>query len=182
MSGQIATMGAMAAANLLTGAVVPNAGTNPPAWEPGMVWYNTSLGQWETNTTPNSLGNSTGWSTGVTPGQRWLALLTADPVANSAVYLSDTGFQECTTTGYSRQPVTFNMTPDEYPSICSNAGVIQFNFSSTALLPIQWVAMVTVGTGTAGIFLMSWVLAAPVVPDISQSVQIGVGQLVVQAQ
>lgn len=183
MSGQVATFAATGALNQLTGAVTVAASAtgSPPTWVPGLYWYNTTtaaLNQW----------NSSAWTTtGITTSaaSRWLALLTQDPVANGVVNLSDAGFVELTTSGYARQPVTFTQLTgaSTYPGTTSNTAAITFGpMSASMALAVQWVALVTVVSGTTGYLLASWAAAAPIQVSISQNIQIGAGALVLQDQ
>ena len=179
---QLAQIGDQSLVNHLSGVAAPVAsvGSSPPTWFPGLYWYNTTASAFEG-------WNGTAWSTGAF-GLRYLALLTADPVLGGAVNISDTGFVELTTTGYLRQSVAFNQASSSYPSQASNTSLITFGpMSISMVVPIQWVALVTTGptgepSNEAGFFLASWQLVAPVQVDASQSIQIGIGQLVIQGQ
>jgi hypothetical protein len=183
MPGQIGTYASIGALNQATGAVTVAASVvgSPPTWVPGLYWYNTTtpaLEQW----------NGSAWTTtGITTSSasRYLALLTQDPVANGVVNLSDSGFVELTTSGYARQAVSFTQLTSSatYPASTSNTGAITFGpMSATMTLAVQWVALVSVVSGTTGLFLASWASVAPITVDISQSIQIGAGSLVLQTQ
>lgn len=175
MTSQISQFGAMGSVNQLSGFATVLTGTSTPTWIPGTYWANGSgitLEQW----------NGSAWITSPAPGTRYLALLVADPVANGAITLSDITNIECLTAGYSRQQVTFSAATTGYPSQCSNTGVITYTMSSTMLVPIQWIALVTAATGTTGYYLASWALPQSITVNASQSIQIGIGQLIIQDQ
>jgi len=173
---QLAQYGDMGLVNDLAGINLPIIqGTTPSApASPNIYWVNTgsgnALNQW----------NGSAWVTSPAPGTRYLALLTADPVLNGAVYISDAGFVECTTAGYARQTVTFSSATSAYPSASANTNLITYTMSSTMLAPVQWVAMVTSASGTLGWFLASWNLAAGIQVNATQTIQIGIGQLQLQ--
>src|ERR1700691_4567224 len=185
MSGQVATFAATGALNQLTGAVTvaASASGSPPTWVPGLYWYNTTtpaLEQWN-----GSAWTATGIGLYPTAATRYLALLTQDPGANGVVNLSDAGFVECATSGYARQSCAFPVLTGSatYPGTVANTSAITFGpMSATMLLPVQWVAMVTVVSGTTGYFLASWAASAPMLVSISQSIQIGAGALILQDQ
>lgn len=171
MSGQISQYQAMGSLNHLSGQAEVLVQGTAPVWYPGVVWVNSSSG-YSINT-----WNGQAWVTNF--GQRWLALLTADPVAGGVVNLSDAGFSEVQTAGYARQTVTFGQASSAYPSTTSNVGLITFGpMTATMTLPTQWVAMVTGSAGTTGLFLASWVITQGVLVNASQSIQISPGQLV----
>ena len=153
-----------------------------------MDWYNTSTSSWE-------CWNGTAWVTTTVPGSRYLCLLTADPVANGVVNISDTGFVEMSDTNYARQNISNGQaagftavtgSPPTYPPVSSNAAAITFGgaggFAATMTTAVGWIAMVTVSSGTAGYFLCSWALPTPILADISQTIQIGAGTLIIQDQ
>lgn len=178
IAGQISQYGAMAAANLMSGAVLPvvAAGTSPPTWKPGMLWYNTTTSAW-------NQWNGSAWVSSPAPGTNYLALLIADPVAGGAVNISDAGFIELSIGGYSRQTCAFGAASAGYPGVCANTAVITFGpITTTMSEPVQWIALVTSASGTSGYFMYSWALSTPVQVDASQQIQIGIGQLVIQDQ
>lgn len=176
---QLAQVGDQGLVNDLAGLTVPAVQAGAPTWFPGLYWVNTnnnSVNQW----------NGSAWVTVPTPGTRYLCLLTADPVFGQAINIGDPGFVELTTSGYARQPAVFSQASAAYPSVSSNTALITFGpMTASMLVPIQWVAMVTSGPAggtTTGQFLASWNLSTPVQVNASQSIQIGVGQLVLQGQ
>jgi hypothetical protein len=178
---QLAQFGDMGLVNELAGLTVPAVQGSAPTWTPGMYWVNTSAGN-----TINQWQNATGgWQSSPAAGTRFLALLTADPVLGAAVNISDPGFSEMVTAGYSRQIAAFSQSTATYPASSANTNLITFGpMTNSMLVPVQWVALVTIGStsSTQGFFLASWNLVAPIQVNASQSIQIGIGQLVLQGQ
>jgi hypothetical protein len=171
MSGQVSQYQAMGSLNHLSGQSQVLVQGTAPTWYPGVTWVNSSSGY------SVNVWNGLAWT--ATYGQRWLALLTADPVAGGVVNLSDAGFSEVQTAGYARQSVVFSQASGTYPSTASNTGLITFGpMTATMTLPTQWVALVTGSAGTTGLFLASWVIAQGVLVNAAQSIQISPGQLV----
>lgn len=172
MSGQVSQYGAQGSLNHLSGQAQILVQSTPPVWFPGMVWIN-SASSFSVN-----VWNGNSWVTGF--GQRYLALLTADPVAGGVVNLADAGFFEVSTPGYSRQPVVFSSAAAQYPTSASNTGLITFGpMTASMTLGTQWVALVTGSSGTNGLFLFSWALPSPVQVQASQSIQVSPGTLVI---
>jgi hypothetical protein len=183
MVAQVSQYGDMALVNHLSGAQTLTAAGSAPSWKPGDVYYNTGSSTFEQWNGSAWVTPPTGaFSAGSLP--RYLALLTADPVAGGAVNISDAGFIELTTsTGYSRQQVTFSNATNGYPSSASNNSVITFEMSLESMpVPVGWAALVTCSSGSNGLFLASWVLAQAYQVEVSQSVQVGIGQLTLQGQ
>lgn len=185
MSSQLMQTGDMALVNDLGGNSLPIIQSSTPAapttWD--QYWVNTGSGNALNQWMPVTGGASGAWVTSPAPGNRYLALLTTDPVAGGAVWLGDLGFTELTTTGYARQFVDFTTPGSTYPSASSNSNLVTFGpMTSSMLVPVQWVAMVTSLTGTGGYLLATWALAAPIQVNASQSIQCGIGQLVLQGQ
>jgi hypothetical protein len=178
VTSQLAQFGDMGLVNTLSGQAAPvaSAFASPPAWIPGLVWYDTTnalLKEW----------NNSAWVSSPTPGARWLALLTSDPVASGVVNISDAGFTEMTTSGYVRVPVTFTNATTGYPSQASNAALLTFGpMVASMIVPIQWVAMVTSASGTSGQMLCSWALSAAVQVAASQAIYVSPNQLIIQGQ
>lgn len=178
---QLAQYGDMGLVNDLAGLNVPVVQGTAPVWTPGMYWVNTNAG----NAIEQWTGSTGGWVTSPAPGTRYLALLTADPVLNAAVNITDVGFSELNTVGYTRQIVTFSQATAAYPSTSSNTNLITFGpMGNSMLIPVQWVALVTSSSvnPTTGFMLASWNLAAPIQVNASQNIQIGIGQLILQGQ
>lgn len=176
MAGQIAQVGAQAAANYLAGNVAPYVGGSAPTWIPGLVWINSSDSYAE-----YSYNQSTSaWSKTVAPSARYIALLTYDPVVGGAVLVSD--LVELSIGGYARQSVDFGNAPAAYPGVVSNTNVLTFGpISTTMTTAVQWAALVTSPSGVTGDFLMSWAFNEPTMVNASQNMQVGIGQLVIQA-
>lgn len=146
----IAPWGAQVQLNALAGLTIPVvAGTAPATPIPGQLWVNTSSGnaieEWD----------GAAW---IAAGSRYLALCTADP--SKAVFISD--LQEVTTAGYSRVAVTFNPATNTIPSVSNNSGLIVFGpVTANMALSTQWLALVTVASGTVGNLAYTWTLDAP---------------------
>lgn len=173
MAGQIAEFGAAHLANALTGAAVPVVQGTAPTWFPGLYWIDTSSGN------AVKTWNGSAWVT--SPGARFLALLSADPVAANAVNISD--LTEITTAGYSRQSVTFSHATTAYPSAASNSNLITFGPMTAGMTQaVQWIAMVTVASGTTGYFLESWLMPTALQVNASEVIQIGIGELETEVQ
>lgn len=173
MSGQVAQTSAQALANHIAGNVPPAVQGTAPTWIPGLVWVNTSAG--------NAIysWNGSAWVSGV--AGHYLALLTASPFSSGpgggyAVSISD--LVEVTTTGYTRQPVTFSTASATYPSNVSNSATITFGpLTASMTQAAQWVAMVSAASGTTGLLNYYWTLATPQQVSVSQSIQIAAGAL-----
>jgi hypothetical protein len=184
MTAQVSMYGDMSLVNHLSGYAIPvaSATSAPPTWYPGVAWYNTSASEfyvWQ----GGPPGSNSYWAAPAgqnVPGSRFIALLTADPVAGGAVNISDAGFIECATSGYSRQQVDFGPATTNYPSSASNTNVLTFTMTSSMLVAVGWAALVTVSSGSTGLFLASWVLNQSYQVNVSQSIQVGVGQLILQ--
>lgn len=181
MGSQLAQNGDVGAVGALAGLTVPLAVASGTPSSTGTYYNQYTVRESDGHVFMNQTG--TNWTDlGAAPSQatRYLALLTADPILNGAVSISDSGFVECITSGYARQSVTFGNLTTTYPSNLSNTNLITFTMSSTMLTAVQWVALVTVSSGTTGWFLASWALTAPILVDASQSIQFGIGNFVIQ--
>ncbi len=173
MSGQLSQVGAQILANKIAGNVPPSIGTSAPTWIPGLDWINTTSGSvlysW----------NGTAWVTGAL--NRYIALLTASPFTSGpgggpAQAISD--LVELTTSGYSRQLVTFTDAAASYPAPESNSNVLTFGpMTASMTLSAQWAAMVSAATGTTGLLYYFWNLDTPQQVSVSQSIQIPIGSL-----
>lgn len=173
VAGQIAEFGAAHLANALTGAAIPVVQGTAPTWFPGLYWVDTSSGN------AVKTWNGSAWVTGA--GSRFLALLSADPVTANAVNISD--LTEITTAGYARQSVTFAHASTAYPSAAANSGLITFGPMSAGMTQaVQWIAMVTVASGTTGYFLESWLMPTALQVNASEVIQIGIGELETEVQ
>ena len=167
--GQIGTRGAQMTLNLLTGNAVPVVSSSAPSsWIPGQYWINSSAGN-----TPYEY-NGTTWVPG--SATRYMALLTADPTALPAVNLSD--LAEVTTAGYARAVVSMSAATNQYPSVSTDTGTISWGpMAADMLVPALFAALVTVSSGTSGLYLFSWPLPSPQQVSVSQYVQIATNQL-----
>ena len=157
----IAPYGAQVQLNSLLGLVTPVvAGTAPATPIPGQFWINSSA---------SYVVNEYNGAAWVAAGSRYLALCTADP--SSAVFISD--LQEVTTAGYSRIAATFDPATNAIPSVSTNNGLIVFGpFTANMTLASQWIALVTVGSGTVGHLLYTWTLDAPQQVNATQEIAI----------
>lgn len=161
----ISQAGAQTQLNALTGYSAPIVASSAPAGFIGGYWINTSSG--------NSINEWTGttWVTSVLP---YLALLTADPSGLTTI----AALAECTDSGYSRIAVTFGPASAAYPSVATNTGLLTFGpFSVNMSLPVQWIAMVSVASGTAGLLLNSWSISAPQQVQSTQTINIAASAL-----
>lgn len=150
---QIALAAAEAALDVLSGNFQLVVGTNPPAYAPGLWFYNTSVQQlygW----------NGTDW---VSLAQRYLALLYADPATSGAgggpaVSISD--LVECQDAGYSRPLVSFSpaapLTTGVPVQVSNTAAVTVGPFEVDMTGTASWVALVTCPSGTDGMLLYTW--------------------------
>lgn len=184
MSGQVAQWGAAATLNHIAGQAVPVVAASAPAsWIPGQYWINTSAGNavWQYNgATPYT---TSGWAA---VGSLYLALLTADPSTSGpssgpAVAMSD--LVEDTTSGYARQVVTFSQITQLLatvpPAATANTNIITFGpYTASQALPVQWAALVTAATGTAGVLKYVWGLDTIEQVNVSQPITIPAGALV----
>lgn len=169
MPGEIAQHGAQDTINVLAGNAVPVVqGTAPAVWVPGQYWINSS------NFYAVYEYNGTAWV--AASGNRYLALLTADPTALPAVNITD--LSEVTTPGYARVNTDFSNATAAYPSTVANTGTVSWGpMTADMLVPALFVAMVTVATGTTGLYLFSWQLPSPQQVNTSQYIQVATGEL-----
>lgn len=160
----IAQTGAQLNLNSLTGAAVPVAQSSAPTWIPGLYWYdtvNTLMKEW----------NGSSW---VAVTSNYLALLTSDPTGQTTI----AGLTEVTTSGYSRIPVTFSAATAATPSVALNSSLLTFGpMSANMTLAAQWLAMVTVSSGTVGFLLNTWTLSTPQQVSATQTINIAAGAL-----
>lgn len=167
--GQIGTHGAQACLNLLTGNAVPVVSSSAPgSWIPGQYWINSA------NSYLPYEYNGTAWVPA--SATRYLALLTADPTQLPAVAITD--LSEITTAGYARATVSMSTATGNYPSVSTDTGTISWGpMTADMLVPAIWAALVTVSTGSLGLYVFSWPLPAPQQVSTSQYVQIAANQL-----
>lgn len=162
----IAQTGAQAELNSLTKVAIPVVSGTAPTWVPGLYWIDTGSG--------NAVKEWNGSTWAVANATYYLALLTADPTGQSTI----AGLTEVTTTGYARVAVTFNAATAAYPSVASNASLIAFGpFTANMAIAAQWLALVTVPTGTAGFLLNTWTLSSPQQVSATQTIDIAAGAL-----
>lgn len=163
----LAQTGAQTQLNALTKASLPVVAASAPTWVPGLYWINTSSG--------NSVNEWNGAAWVVAQATGFLALLTADPTGQTTI----SGLQEVTTSGYARQPVTFNPATTAYPSQATNSGLIVFGpFTANMTIATQWLALVTVLTGNVGFLLNTWTLQSPQQVLATQSIDVAAGSLI----
>ena len=167
--GQIGTHGAQACLNLLTGNAVPVVSSSAPAsWIPGQYWINAA------NSYLPYEYNGITWVPAA--GTRYLALLAADPTQLPAVAITD--LAEITTAGYARASVTMATATASYPSVSTDSGTVTWGpMTADMLVPALFAALVTVSSGTQGLYLYSWPLPDPQQVSTSQSIQIATSQL-----
>jgi hypothetical protein len=176
MGSLIAQYGAMATLNHLSGYAFPAVASTAPSWYPGLTWVDDS-------TDPPTIQkyNGSAWSP-IESTPRYIALLTADPSTSGtnstpAVYISD--LAELTTSGYSRQAVSFSAASSAYPAVASNTAVITFGPMTAAMTSAAgWLALVDVANGLSGYLLCTWALTESMLVSTGQSIQIAIGELV----
>lgn len=163
----LAQSGAQIELNALTGYSLPIIASSAPAGFTGGIWINSSASY-----TINSW-NGSSWVTAALP---YLALLTADPTGSTMI----SQLSECSDSGYSRIQVTFGAATTAYPSVSSNEFLLTFGpFSVNMSLPCQWMALVSVSSGTAGLLTNSWTISSPQQVSATQSINIAAGALTI---
>jgi hypothetical protein len=146
----VAQQGSMVQLNSVTGVAAPLVQTATPGTGIiGQYWINASgssaVQQW----------NGSAW---VAVSGLYLALLTADPTGLTEI----AQLSECTDSGYSRQSTGWNTATSGIPVSIQNSALISFGpFSINMTLPCQWLALVTVSTGTTGLLLETFTLSSP---------------------
>lgn len=176
MGSLIAQYGAMATLNDLSGYAFPAIAGSAPTWYPGLLWVNDT-------TDPPVIEdwNGSEWVP-ISSAPRYVTLLTADPSTSGAdstpaVFISD--LAELTTSGYSRQSVQFTAASAAYPAVASNDAVITFGpFTAAMTSAAAWLALVTVSAGLSGYLLCTWALTESMQVSTGQSIQIAIGELV----
>jgi hypothetical protein len=146
----VAQQGSMFQLNSVTGVAAPLVQTSTPGTGViGQYWVNAS------SSSTVSVWNGSTWVTVTNP---YLALLTADPTGSTEI----SQLSECTDSGYARQEVAWNNATAGTPVQIQNADLIAFGpFSINMTLPCQWLALVSVPTGTTGLLLETFTLASP---------------------
>lgn len=161
----MAQAGAQIQLNALTGYSIPVVASSAPTGFTGGFWINSSSGY-----SVNSWSGSS-WVTASLP---YLALLTADPTGATTI----AGLSECTDSGYSRVQVAFGAASAAYPSTASNSSLLTFGpFSVNMTLPVQWLALVTVSSGTAGLLTNTWTISSPQQVEATQTINIAAAAL-----
>jgi hypothetical protein len=161
----ISQAGAQTQLNALTNYGVTVVASSAPPGIVGGTWINTSSG--------NSVNswNGSAWVANTNP---YLALLTADPTGLSSI----SALSECADSGYSRVQVAFGAATAAYPSVSSNTSLITFGpFSVNMSLPVQWLALVSISSGTTGLLLNSWTVSSPQQVSATQTINIAAGAL-----
>ncbi len=174
MPGQVTQYGAQALINFFGGNAVPYIGSSAPSWVPGLYWINTS------SSPTVYTWNGTTWVSGA--GSLYVALLTGNPATSGSsggLALNISDLQEDTTTGYSRQSVTFTDASATVPATASNSNTITFGpYTANQSAPVQWAALVTASSGTTGLLRYTWTLSSPQQVQVSQVITIPPGDLV----
>jgi len=146
----VAQQGSMFQLNSVTGVAAPLVQTSTPST--GV------LGQYWVNASSSSIVQVWNGSTWVVAGDPYIALLTADPTGSTEI----SQLSECTDSGYSRQIVDWNSATATTPVSIQNSALITFGpFSINMTLPCQWLALVSVPTGTNGLLLETFTLSSP---------------------
>jgi hypothetical protein len=146
----VAQQGSMFQLNSVTGVAAPLVQTSTPAT--GV------LGQYWVNASDASIVQTWNGTTWVAVGGPYVALLTADPTGSTTI--SQLG--ECTDGGYSRQAVDWNSATSGTPVSIENSELITFGpFSVNMALPCQWLALVSIPSGTTGLLLETFTLSSP---------------------
>lgn len=136
--------------NSVTGVAAPLVQTSTPSTGVlGQYWINAS------NASTVQVWNGSSWAAVSGP---YLALLSADPTGSTTI----SQLAECTDGGYSRQTVTWGSAAAATPVSIQNSALITFGpFTVNMTLPCQWLALVSVHTGTTGLLLETYTLSSP---------------------
>jgi hypothetical protein len=96
------------------------------------------------------------------------------------VYTNAVASTNVAPTGAESSNSTWTYTPNGgYPGEVANSNVLTWGpYTAAQALPVQWAALVTVSSGTVGLLKYMWILPAPQQVNISQSIQAGVGSLI----
>lgn len=161
----IAQAGAQIQLNAITGVNIPVVAASAPAGVIGGYWINTSSGN------AVMAWNGAAWVSATLP---YLALLTADPTGLTTI----AQLTECTDAGYSRIQSPFGVATATLPAVSSNSGVITFGpFSVNMSLPVQWLALVSVASGTTGLLIDTYTISQPYQVSATQTINIAAGSL-----
>ena len=113
---------------------------------------------------------------GVPAVPTYIALLTADPTGLTTI----AALSEVTTSGYSRQSVSWGSPTMAYPSVIANSNLLTFGpMSANMSLPAQWAALVTSSSGTSGSLLYTWILENPQQVLATEDINIAAGALTI---
>jgi len=163
----VAQQGSMLQLNALTSTSAPIVNTSTPgSGIIGQYWVNAS------NASVISQWNGASWVAAITP---YVALLTSDPTGLTTI----ASLSECADSGYARQQATFTAAGATVPVTTSNSALLTFSFSVNMAFPIQWMALVSVATGTTGTLLQTWTLNSPWQVLATQSINFAAGALVI---
>jgi hypothetical protein len=146
----VAPSGSLIQLNSVTGVAAPIVQTTTPVvGVVGQYWVNAS------DASTVQIWNGSSW---VAVGGPYLALLSADPTGADDI----TDLSECADAGYSRQAVVWNEAEAGTPVSIQNNALITFGpFTGNMSLPCQWLALVSVASGTIGLLLETFTLSAP---------------------
>jgi hypothetical protein len=76
--------------------------------------------------------------------------------------------------------VAFGAASAAYPSVCSNSSLLTFGpFTVNMSLPVQWLALVSVSSGTTGLLLNSWTIKTPQQVSATQTINIATNALTI---
>lgn len=150
--GQIAPVGAQIQLNALCGTVLPYVGSTAPTWVPGLYWVDTGhsnlVKDW----------NGTAWIAAT--GDRYLALLTADPGSSGAgggIAVNVSDLVELENSGYARVQVILSQATQTIPSIVTNTGLVSWGpMLADMTVQASWVAMVSSPSGSSGVLCYTW--------------------------
>jgi hypothetical protein len=164
----VAQQGSMFQLNSVTGVAAPLVQTSTPATGVlGQYWVNAS------NSSTVQIWNGTSWVAVVGP---YVALLTADPTGSTTI----AQLAECADAGYTRQVVDWNPATAGTPVSIQNSALITFGpFSVNMTLPCQWLALVSVPTGTTGLLLETFTLSSPQQVLATQSITLAPAALTI---
>lgn len=176
---QLGQWGSMSLINHISGNAPPYIGsTAPGTWYPGQTWINDS-----TSPPVAYSYNGAAWVTGQS---LYIALCVGNPATtgpSGGYSVNITDLVEDTTTGYARQAVTFSAATTAYPSQSSNTNNLTFGpYTEAQVAAVQWCALVTVSTGTAGLLKYWWDMSPSQQVQISQTIIIGSGTLTFNEQ
>lgn len=146
------------------------------------------------NAPSGTTASNSWWSAGTLAwaavGSLYLALLTADPTtsgANGSPAVNISDLVEDQTAGYARQAITFTQVTEATaaapPEPASNTTAITFGpYTANQALAVQWGALVTVASGSAGTLLYTWNLDTIEQVQVSQPIIIPAGDLLLEQQ